>query len=523
MAYKLITSGEAPTYGEELESGELFLDGTDSLTSSDNRKPVVDNVDFIPAVETIDGIDYEPAESKWPGDRGTYGFFGEYENVIGTATQTLNNATLTEEGGWNRVDQVSDTALGAINYTYSALSTHGYFMVIMRRGDVNNSDDLIEVGAGYCTISWGSKIFAFHSLTDKGSYTIGDNIAVFRFITQTTGETKLNIRASGVAFSAGHLEYSYFMNPMVVDLDYPVPYTPGTHEANKLQFDKDWATSDEWTIEGWVYFNNSGTSKRFFDTRANSSDTNAVLITSLSSNIGDITFIDSGATTSFTINNFTISHWMHLKIIIKGGIGADVYVDGGAVQSFSNTDILLEEYAKSIVIGNTAAYDRETQGYISDIRITPTADTSTDHYDSGLPYYNPDKTYGKNALWSIDDKGHFSGQFDNAGRIIEEYELDGQHVTKWDTGRMEISGEGDNVFSSDNKSTTLQVDYVEVFINYPKVLGSPGSSISGIGYTVGGATSESAKTHIFLKSFSSDGAVVTGSCVVEFQAIGRWK
>ncbi|RKZ08417.1 hypothetical protein DRQ25_09100, partial [Candidatus Fermentibacteria bacterium] len=51
---------EWPNYGEILPAGsELFLDGSKSFISSDNREPVVDVVDYIPAIETIDGIDYE--------------------------------------------------------------------------------------------------------------------------------------------------------------------------------------------------------------------------------------------------------------------------------------------------------------------------------------------------------------------------------------------------------------------------------------------------------------------------------
>jgi len=39
-------SHEMPTYGDKLLSGELFLDGTDSLTSSEGREPVVGEVEM---------------------------------------------------------------------------------------------------------------------------------------------------------------------------------------------------------------------------------------------------------------------------------------------------------------------------------------------------------------------------------------------------------------------------------------------------------------------------------------------
>jgi len=437
--FSAVEAQESPPFGARLDSGELFLDGTDSYTSSDNRSPVVDVVDYIPAVRTIDGIDYEPDELKFSG-KGTYGMFGDYENVLATATETLDNVTKTEEGSWTKITQVTTGALGAVNYNYPALTTSGYFTVIMRRGDDAGIDDVIELSSGYCSVTWPTGTFSFTDLTDLGSFVIGGNIAVFKFTTQITGETKLNIRASGIGLEPS-IEYSYFMNAMVVDIDYPVPYTPGTHEANKIQYNLDWATSDEWTIEGWFNHTAEGQAANYIvSTRLLTSDDYFVLRVNA---VGGLQLVSGsgGNVTATELTGQVTNQYNHFKLVVNSATSIGVYVNGGALQNVTanipNTSLCTKILDVGVYYDEPLGY--QLTGYIQDVVIKPVADTSDAHYLSGLPYYNPDKTYGKNALWSIDDKGHFSGQFDNGGRIVLDARIGGAWVTRWDTG-LEING-----------------------------------------------------------------------------------
>ena len=457
---------ENPSYGEALSAGELFLDGTDSFVSSDNRDSVVDVVDYIPAVETLDGVDYEPAESKWAGDRGTYGFFGEYENEANIINRVDNiNCDSSNEGDWVRVEAtatISSSATTSTVISFSALSNKGFIGVDVRKGNTDTTMFVLSSSKGEVTITWASKTATLSLGTDLDYTFISDEIVRLNFIGASAGGINISCYPR-VWASTTSGDYSYFRNTMVADLSYPVPYHPGTHQAAKLQYDIDWATSDTWTIEGWLASDStedpafspalgigslasSGTGHGVSVIRRGGDDSFRIRLWNGSSLV-DITTANSGA-------------YHHFKIIYSSGTITG-YWDGGSGTSHTGFDVA--DFPKLLYVGysDTDQFD----GFIQDLRIYAGSDVTTTHYDNALPWYNPNKTYGKSALWSIDDKGHFSGQFDNAGRIIEDYELDSQHVVKYDTGFMINRGVGASpgtyveAFIGDTAEVTGAADY----------------------------------------------------------------
>jgi hypothetical protein len=182
----------------------------------------------------------------------------------------------------------------------------------------------------------------------------------------------------------------------------------------------------------------------------------------------------------------------------------------------------MDKLQKVAYIGNNDTLIRPVNGYIQDLRIYPGSDTSTDHYTNGLPYYDPEKLYGKQSLSSLDKFGNSSGTPQEAGRIIEEYDLDGQYVTKWDTGRMEILNEltiTSNQTTSNKFGTTsgdifynsAELEYVETFTTPPYLLAGNGS-----------------KSHTF-SNRSETGYRITiyhdtnMQILISISSIGRWK
>jgi len=301
-----------------------------------------------------------------------------------------------------------------------------------------------DAGNPYGRVDWSGPSITFHSgAVDAGSYVIGD-IAFVSFTfsgSASTGSPEFRIRGSEAATSVTN-DYMYFKEWMAVeDISYPVPYHPGTSPASKLQYNFDWASSDEWTIEGWVnqqipvvagvyqallYCGSVANDLIYID----SDPTGKLRLVSYKSSTPEVV-ISSSVTTANT--------WFHFKIVLISSTSAALYVNGALIGTATTSVPDFADLEKITFIGSNLNYAETVNGYIQDLRISPTADTSTTHYTSGLPYYNPNKTYGKNASWSIDERGNVSGNNQVAGVIIFDGEINGQWVTRWDTGRMVIT------------------------------------------------------------------------------------
>ncbi|RLD58464.1 MAG: hypothetical protein DRJ01_12530 [Bacteroidetes bacterium] len=468
-----LSAFETTPYGEALVSGELFLDGTNSFTSSKNRIPVIDVVDYIPAIKTIDGIDYEPTELKWPGERGTYPFFREYTNVIQTSTETIeSDATLTNEGDWKKIEATATSSgtLASVRKTSDPTVNDGFLHILLKNG-IGDKTQITFFGGttGAMRVDWDTK--AFTSI-DGGQdvslcYFISDEIASINLIGVDTAKTSVRIYAElNTGYTDG--DSSYYKELMLVDLDYPVPYTKGTHQANKLQYVLDYSTSTSWTIEGWFFANNQSLTQYLLDP-APPGKLNDIALFYYG---GDFTLStgDGSAASTLILTGIVDQEYNYFKIIITSGTSVDIYINDETVQSKTTNPPDVNLMSKVFTIGCDYAFNNPLLGYVQDLRFYAGSDTSTTHYTSGLPYYNPNKTMGKNALWSI-YKGHFSGIFDNAGRIIFSDILDGQYITKWDTGLMMIAINPTTTTDYDNakgdffrnSSVDLQFYFVETF------------------------------------------------------------
>ena len=412
--YKELSSSiEYPSYGEALPIGsELFLDGTKDFTSSKGRKPVESVVDYEPSKINVDGSEVANPVSKWPGNRGTYGFFGGYTNTIPSATETIGSQTSkTTEGSYIKLTATASgasTTAGAVRYTVPALSTVGYLYVQVKKG--NNANTTVATSYGNVDINWTLKTFTFFAgAIDKGCLFISDTVAVIKFTGASVGGTGATFYVKDFySWTSG--DYVYYKDLMWVDTAYPAPYTPGTHESAKLQYNFDWAESDSWTIQGWVKaVAPSGANQTIAKLSDAVSTTPRLQIYRASA--GDfVTFINDGTTptTSSWSNQPTIGTYFHVKVVISPS-AVTTYLNGASVSNLTTNLPATSGIGKLLFLGTGNTFNDQFNGYIQDLQITPVIDTSNGHYASGLPYYNPEKTYGKDASWSIDSRGNIAG------------------------------------------------------------------------------------------------------------------
>ena len=222
------------------------------------------------------------------------------------------------------------------------------------------------------------------------------------------------------------------------------------------------------------------------------------------------------------ITGVTAGSWNHIKLVLTSGTSLVAYVNGGSAQTHSTNIPTVATMYKEISFGVVPTLGANLNGYIQDVSISPTADTSTDHYDNGLPYYNPNKMMGKNANWAIDNNGNIAGLPQVAGIIVDEYELSGQHVTKWDTGRMEIIELASETVTSTTASGTLfrgnkAITYAESFLEEPILSPNIIDGHSRVCSIRSNTTTTIAYVIIYTTASSTD--------TVEYSviAIGRWK
>ena len=99
------------------------------------------------------------------------------------------------------------------------------------------------------------------------------------------------------------------------------------------------------------------------------------------------------------------------------------------------------------------------------------------------------------------------------GGIIEEYELDGQYVTKWDTGWMVISAP---LYGSGTPNP-VTLNYPEPFVTYPSATVSANASSNRTAVV----STVYLQSMAFYRFVADDASESTIACHV--QIMGRWK
>jgi hypothetical protein len=143
--------------------------------------------------------------------------------------------------------------------------------------------------------------------------------------------------------------------------------------------------AEDYTIEGWFYFNNLSATQRLFGQRA--SDASQLQLLAETNASGVINYYFAIGNTSYQVqgNTLSTSQWTHIAIVRSGDIHT-LYTNGVAVGLRTQSGSL-DDRAQPFSIGRQGNYTSDTfNGYIQDLRVYKGAAKYKGGFDVPKPY-----------------------------------------------------------------------------------------------------------------------------------------
>lgn len=462
-------------YGEELPSGyELLLDGSPSAVTSKGRYPS----QFVGTIYASS----KDENVKWPGSRGNYFFSKEGENLLDNpalVTKGWVRATEDDIAGWKRLTNTGTSSFYANYHDFQGTNNRIFCSVRLRRGNTPSAlsivyaRDELATASAYVSVNWTTKAFTASNCTDY-SYFVDDNECVIAFTTDDLGVimARMDITPDGGTTVGG--EVGYYKDPFVHARWFYTPYHESAKRAGVACWPIRWEDSNDWTLECWFKPNGiTSTHRLLFDAVFDTSTGFSSFAVFWDQTGWALYSSDAGSAGFIYLSGIVENTWNHIKVIFSSGAYLNAYVNGGAVQSKTTNIPDVENLDHALLIGDNAEHTLPFNGFITDFAIYPGIDTSNTHYNSGLPYRNPEKIYtdfGNTAISQYDVAGDTS----NTGRIIYDDIIDGWYVTKYDTGVMTIWTEQGitvdttiatgSLFRNDPSLPAARIDYPVIFV-----------------------------------------------------------
>lgn len=551
------------TYGTSskvLADGEAFIvlyDGTIWVVLNDKNyqgDPINANDILIPVNGKIDSqgneavqkkISWNPwkvwKESSVTGDlrfeRGEAGVFGEYENLWQDPTNV--NSTSTQVGEWTKVEQTGGS-IGYENVILPIAQDEVFFSRILKKGNTNVVSLLLELAGA-------NNVVDLDFTTGLTTITAGsfDSISVTEI--EANQEYKIDVIKTGVAsgtdgarvFAARSITtataglYTYYKDISYIGgIDYPVPYVKGIHTADSWVHPVNWNESTDWTIDIW--FKPNTDSGYAFDISDPSTTNDEKVILYYSG--GNFTIrTTAGGAASFTTLSIQpiINQYSHVKAVWISSTSVAVYMNNVLSNTHTATVPATTDMSPIINIGMANAGNNQLNSYISDLMIRPTADVSTTHYDSGLPWTNPENDFNGLHGSYIDKFGNyvgetFTGMEEDVYSVVEQYTIGDQTVTKWSNGDMEISGVVSLVSIAITATSgalfrnvaTQTISFLDDFIFLPKIISEISQNTSANIVCSRSTGSSVSSTNLYIFSTTSQASVTV---FVDYVIKGTWK
>lgn len=420
-------------------------------------------------------------------NRGEAGIFGEYENLwLDPAGVTWGTSTTV--GDWYRLEgegggtpyctSTSTTNLSkAVCSIHTKLGNHGAFLGEITIGGIQKRFTF-SYSTGLITPIVGS----FDSLHVKTIVAGSEYIITYKASEAPTGSDQMRIFPVDVP-TAGL--YNYFKDISYVGgIDYPVPYVKGIHLADSWVHPVNWNISTDWSIDIW--FKPEGTDGYLFDT-INSSLSTRILVSYLSGNLRIFTQA-GGASSDILSTQPILGQHSNIKLVYISGTSLNAYLNGVLVGTILTNVPASSDLNPICALGSQQSLVTQLNGYFSDVMIRPSADVSTAHYASGLPWANLENLlHGEHGAY-VDKFGHYVGESftsmeEDTYSIVEQYTIGDQTVTKWSNGDMEIIGlvvfpsialtsTSGSLFRN-SSAGNITVTFIESFIEITTVIPTP--------------------------------------------------
>lgn len=430
--YVLASGGTETPDGDPLPSGDiLFADGQIGPTTSDNALPIEDsdNYSYEPAKIDIAGELYDNPFVKFSSTRGMKGIFQSFTNLVNqsvSAWSTTGTATISQEGEWIVVNNNS-TALSTANSNIFNLSGTSYLGMVRIR--IRNSDatttrvDFAQIGN--VDITWGSSrsILFTSPSSDINSQFISDNIVELVFSIDSTAQAN-NIRVTADPNNANRTVWISRIQAVDFGNSEPqyLPYYNGFNLAGNLTYYHLWG--QQGTIEFWadIQFDyDTSNFYGFFDSRIGNGTDNDRITFYYTPTDDRLELVYSVGSTQYTFTTavYTGTSWLsrgfhHFKITYDVSASANnaLYIDGSTTTAFAVTPTPSGTLSidRRIQIGflNFSSVTAHLNGFIDDIRWSPTVDATNTHYTLSKPYYQTNKTY--RGEYGLDAEGNVSAR-----------------------------------------------------------------------------------------------------------------
>lgn len=518
-------------YGDRIGFDDVLLyNNTPALTTSEGAVPLSDTVHLVDSVIWIDGVPYPNQALKWPGKR--WGAFcgAERENVLASDFSdfsTLSNATITVANEWATV---LNTASGG--YVASTISgfTDGVVGIIMKQG--NSVSSALVVSSGSATVTWGSSGSIAIVGTDLGAFFLDDEQTI-AYVFMQGGATLATFRLYGGVDSG---DYTYYYKPQAVDADHWLPYFEGVLPASDLT--PPVALGQAGSLSLWFYNGgnlNDGEYHTFLDSRdVDATDNNFILRIN---NTGELRFsIENISGTGFAFLS-TASFasdipdgWNHLKLTYSTSESTDnnAYLNGGSdLLTTKATPTGTFSFPLGLSIGGVLG-TFYLNSLIQDVHFRPSVDTSTTHYDSGLPWIDGDATISEDGSSFSDGKARAERvYYDQHGQqgIVFDAEIDGVWVTKWANGRMEQRFTSDTATTSTTASGNIYRSANTVSMAFPVPFVGVNPTVALLVVATSGLAWPSSQYSLGLSSVNAYllGSGATSAGYLGYKAEGRWK
>ena len=444
--YVTATGGGTIPDGDSLAAGDvLFADGTSSEVTSRGDDPFIDIDQFYyePATLIIDGEIYNNPFVQFPGRAGMKGIFENFPNGIAQISSQWNNlgtATKRQEDEWIVIGNGATAGSQVVSNTFSLSGTRNA-TIRLRVKNINATTTRIN-GAGFnnIDITWGASRNVTYgaNITNLNTQFISDNIveiSVQYTSTASTDEIRVIADPSNAnrEVKVSRIQAVNYGNDTVLQF----PFHAGLKSPDELTYYHEWGT--EGTIELWAYVGfdfNTHRDHFFFDNRLGNS-----------ANINSIICFYQGSTSQFILQHhdtagerdqylttaYTSSTWIgrgfhHFKITYSTTTQNDnaLYIDGGS-DSFSTKGTADGTYNLNprINVGYAlfSSPDGHWNGFIDDIRWSPTVDSTTTHHTNNRPYYITTKSYNTDNSYSVDSNGFVSVRDINGINLPGKFEL----------------------------------------------------------------------------------------------------
>lgn len=514
---------------DEIETDDILI-SVNGVYDSRNNRAIEKKVLWNPYEEwKSTGVS---GELRW--NRGVAGVFGEYENLWGLSLNDINQ-TRAGVSDWEKLEFTA-AVIGSTQQQDSVSRSSAFGSFRCKRGNSDTVRFNLQLGAiahfGFLTFSTGLITISggTFDLLEAIEIVANQEYLVRIIVSEApSGTDSLNLSASNTA-AAGL--YTYVKDIVYVGgVDYSVPYVKGTHTPDSWIQPVDWASSENWSIDIWCKAQDDSPIDNHLITIGNDSK-DAVDIRYIASGVVRITTTNGGVSTSVNSVSQTTTEYHHIKVVWVSTTSVALYFNGSLLITATVNVPDISIVAPVLYIGQREDGVAQFVGFIADMMIRPSFDVSTDHYDSGLWWTNPENVFEAEMGAYVDKFGNYVGESFSAPRddvysIWDQYTVDDQTVTKWSNGDMEISGK--QVFSSlsittpsntmyRTSSAVADIDLIESFISvseaFSNILDGTGNYYQP---KVAGLTTSSVQQFVF-----SD-VSITVSITIGFSVKGKWK